>query len=68
MVFMKGISQGNMVLENQFFNAPKIMSRNAIVARQPNARLQPELALTFGCANVNMCRFSPLVGVKMKPK
>jgi hypothetical protein len=65
---MEGISQGNMVLEHQLFNAPKFTGRYAIIAGQPNTRLQPKLTLTVRRTDVHVCRLTPLVGVEMKPK
>jgi hypothetical protein len=68
MVFMEGISQSNMVLKYQLLNSPQVMGRYAVIAGQPNIRLQPKLAFAVRRTDVDMCRLTPLVGVEMKPK
>ena len=57
-----------LVLENQLFDAAKVMSSDSAIVRQPNAGIEPEFALAIQRPDVNVCRFISFVGVKVKPK
>jgi len=57
-----------LVFENQLLDAAKIMWSDSAVLGQPNAGIEPEFAFAIWCADVNVRRLFPFVGVKVKPK
>ncbi len=53
------------MLEDQFFSLSNFMRSNTAVSRQHNW-IQPELAFTTGCCNVDVWRLPHFIEVKMK--
>jgi len=56
------------VLENERFDPSQIMWTNPFVVAQKYGRIEPKLALSIRCPDVDMRRFMTFIRVKMKSK
>ena len=57
-----------MVLEDDPLDPPEIAGTHAAISGQPNTRLKPEFALTFGGAHMDVRGLVAFIGVEMEPE
>ena len=65
---MIGLVQCLLVLENQLFNAAKILRPDAPVTCQADGWLQPEFAFTLRGSDVDVRGLLSFIGIEVKTK
>jgi len=66
MAFIICFFQFLLIFENEAFDLSQVMRSYAPVACEKNGRLQPKLAVSVRCADMDMGRLTSLVGIKVK--